>query len=601
MEHKVSSSHLGIGAPHSAFSLASGDQLPQNEVRERKSPDDLAHNEKVGINRKMEQENYNEYWTILLWQLGSMLLAIQGELHHYMMNVLTLATFIWKLLGQLLVFFELCVQGSTLNHFSTLMRCPEVCICTADLLSCAKKNLQQVPVTLPPTATTLDLSHNAIVQLDDHWLTALPRLQTLQISHNQISNITRQAFYNASSLVHLDISSNWLHTVEEYYFEGLVNLKELLLYNNKIVQVDENAFVQLTSLRKVYLSWNRLTKFPFESIQRLEYPYLRTLDLSANNLSSIPVQVVSALPVYIRNGLYLHNNPVRCDCSLHLMLQDWKHRGFSSVQDFKEEHICKAYANVPLSLINTFKYTKYFGDCSWSQNNLGIQKMRCLVGESLIMDCNTSLHDDSTTTYRWVSPRHELFRYPEHSDKTHQPFENGSLKITNTNLSHSGVYVCIAISALQNISQTHEVNVTVQYPKLVEPFNTALTTLLGCVVSLVLVLMYLYLTPCRCSKCCKKPASPPQDCSAQSSILSTTPPATDGPNRKSSANRHVVFLEPIKEAQNGKVKLAVSEDFPDAKKPKLLQLKLDTESISSVFSDPPIISYEARVQSPADA
>ncbi|XP_044307438.1 amphoterin-induced protein 3 [Varanus komodoensis] len=529
-----------------------------------------------------------------------MLLATQAELHSYMMNVLILATFNWKLLGKLLVFFELCIQVSTLNDFSTHTRCPEVCICTADLLSCAKRNIQQVPVMLPPTATTLDLSHNAIVQLHNHWLTALPRLQTLRISHNKISNITWQVFYNATSLEHLDISSNCLHTVEKYYFEGLVNLKELLLYNNKIVQVDKYAFAKLTSLQKIYLSWNKLTTFPFDSIQRLEYPYLRILDLSANKLSSIPVDVVSTLPVYIKNGLYLHNNPVRCDCSLHQMFQEWNHRGFSSIQDFKEEHTCRAYASVPLSLVDTFKYNKYFGDCPWSESKLGIPKVFCKVGESLIMDCNTSLHNDNSTTYRWISPRHELFRYPEHGDQTHQPFKNGSLKITNAQLLHSGVYVCIAISELQNINRTHEVNVTVQYPKLAEPFKTALTTLLGCIVSLVLVLMYLYLTPCRCSKCCKKPVSPPQECSAQSSILSTTPPATDGPSRKISANKHVAFREPIKEGQNGKVRLAVGEDFPGTKKPKPPQLKLDTESISSVFSDHPIIAKE-QVQSPTNA
>ncbi|KAM6474171.1 amphoterin-induced protein 3 isoform 1-T2 [Liasis olivaceus] len=508
-----------------------------------------------------------------------------------MMSVPTLTLFIWKLLGKLLVLFELGVQVSILSNASTFTRCPEVCICTADLLSCTRKNLWHVPVTLPPTATTLDLSHNAIVQLHDYWLTTLPRLETFRISHNKIKNITQQVFRNATYLVHLDMSSNHLQTVEKYYFEDLVNLKELLLYNNKIVQVDENAFVTLINLQKIYLSWNRITKFPFESIQRLEHPYLRTLDLSANNLSSIPVQVIATLPKYIKNGLYLHNNPVKCDCSLQEMLQEWKHRGFSSVQDFIEEHTCKAYPNM-FSLIKTFNYNKYFKVCSWNQRKFGIPEVLCRVGESFVIDCNTSFHKDNTTTYRWISPHHELFMYPEHSDQTHQPLKNGSLKIINANRLYSGIYECIAISELQKINETYEVNVTVHHPKLVESFSTSLTTLLGCVVSLVLVLMYLYLTPCCCSKCCRKPISPPQDCSAQSSILSATPPATDGTNRKISANKHVVFLEPIKENQNGKVKLAVTEDF-DAKNPKLLRLKLDSESISTAFSNP--------IMSPADA
>nr|XP_020645245.1 amphoterin-induced protein 3 [Pogona vitticeps] len=534
---------------------------------------------------------------MLLWQLVSMLLATQGEPRYCTMNVLTLTVSIWKLLGKLLILFELCIQISTINKCFVFARCPAVCICTADLLSCVNQSLKQVPDMLPPTATTLDLSHNYIVLLNGSWLAALPRLQTLRINHNKISKITQQVFYNATYLTHLDISFNHLRTVEKYYFEGLVNLKELLLYCNEIVHVDENAFVKLTSLQKIYLSLNNLTQFPFEFIQRLEHPYLRTLDLSTNNLHSIPVEVIKSLPVYIKNGLYFHNNPVRCDCSLEKMLLEWKHHGFSSVQDFKEEHTCKAYANMPSTLIKTFMYSTYFENCSSIQMKFATPEVHSKVGESLVIDCKTSLHDDNTTTYQWFSPRHELFMYSKHWDKTHHPFKNGSLKIINAQSSHSGLYVCIAISELQKINMTHKVNVTVQHPKLVETFNTALTTLLGCVVSLVLVLLYLYMPPCRCSRCCKKPVSPPQDCSAQSSILSTTPPPM---NRKVSANKHVVFLEPIKDAQNGKVKLAVSEDFPDAKHTRLLQLKLDTESNSSGFSDPPTTSHDTRQQSLAD-
>uniref|UniRef100_A0A8C5WXU8 Adhesion molecule with Ig like domain 3 n=1 Tax=Laticauda laticaudata TaxID=8630 RepID=A0A8C5WXU8_LATLA len=507
------------------------------------------------------------------------------------MSLLTLTLFICKLLGRLWVLFGLGIQVSILSNASSFTRCPEACICTADLLSCSRKNLRHVPVTLPPTAITLDLSHNAIVHLHDYCLTTLPHLETFRISHNKIKNITQHVFRNATYLLYLDMSSNHLQTVEKYYFEDLVNLKELLLYNNKIVQVDGKAFMTLINLQKIYLSWNRLTKFPFESIQKLEHPYLRTLDLSANNLSSIPIQVIAALPTYIKNGLYFHNNPVNCDCSLQEMLQEWKHRGYSSVHDFIEEHTCKAYPNM-LSLIKTFNYNKYFQICSWNQRKFDIPEVLCRVGESLVIDCNTSLHEDNTTTYRWISPRHELFMYPEHSDQTHQPLKNGSLKIINANRSYSGVYECIAISDLQKINETYEVNVTVHYSKLVESFSTSLTTLLGCIVSLVLVLMYLYLTPCCCSKCCRKPTSPPQDCSAQSSILSPTPPVTNVTNRKISANKHVVFLEPIKENQNGKVKLAVTEDF-DVNPPKLLRLKLDSDSIGTAFSNP--------VMSPADA
>ncbi|XP_067159700.1 amphoterin-induced protein 3 [Apteryx mantelli] len=500
---------------------------------------------------------------------------------------------LWKWLAKLLLFLELCARGRALHALPGPRGCPAVCICTSDLLSCSQQMLQQIPRALPRTATTLDLSHNALTQLHDRWLAALPHLEALHMSHNQIKDLSPQAFHNASYLRHLDMSSNRLHAVKTHYFDALVSLEELLLYNNWITRVDENAFAKLSGLRKVYLSWNNLTNFPFHSVQGLGNYSLRTLDLSSNNLSSIPVEELAVLPENIRNGLYLHNNPMMCSCALYLMLHRWKQQGFSSVKDFFEEHTCKVSDNVPRSLIKFLKYSQMFENCSASPEDLHPLPFPALVDQTLLITCNTTL-PDTATTYMWISPHHEPIKHPGNSNRSLEVYRNGSLKITAAKPWHSGVYVCLAIISPQNFSRMCEVNVTVQYPKPAgETFSTGLTTLLGCIVSLLLVLIYLYLTPCRCLKCCKKaaPLSPPQECSAQSSILSTTPPATDGPNRKVSANKHVVFLEPIRETQNGKIRLALSEDFSDAKHPKVLQLKSDSESIiSSVFSDTPIVS-----------
>uniref|UniRef100_A0A8C5X9Q9 Adhesion molecule with Ig like domain 3 n=1 Tax=Malurus cyaneus samueli TaxID=2593467 RepID=A0A8C5X9Q9_9PASS len=474
-------------------------------------------------------------------------------------------------------------------------RCPAACICTSDLLSCSRQMLQRVPQALPPTTTTLDLSHNALTQLHDRWLATLPHLEALHISHNQIRDLSPQAFHNASFLRHLDMSSNHLHTVESHYFEALVSLEELLLYNNRIKRVDENAFAKLSGLRKVYLSWNNLTAFPFHAVQGLGVYNLRTLDLSSNSLSSIPVEVLAALPESISNGLYLHNNPIRCSCPLYLMLQHWNQRGFSSVKDFFEEHTCKVSDSVPRSLVKFLKHSHMFENCSGGTEDAHLLHLEVMVGQPILLTCNTSNTSltHAATTYMWITPHHEPIKAPGNSNRSLEVYRNGSLSIAVAKPWLSGVYVGLAMNSPYNFSRMCEFNVTILYPKPAgETFSTGLTTLLGCIVSLVLVIIYLFLTPCRCLGCCKKPAplSPPQECSAQSSILSTTPPATDGPNRKASANKHVVFLEPIRETQNGKIRLALGEDFPDPKHPKVLQFKSDSESISSVFSDTPIVS-----------
>ncbi|XP_048403393.1 amphoterin-induced protein 3 [Stegostoma tigrinum] len=486
----------------------------------------------------------------------------------------------------LLVIELLLSESFTQRAGDSLHLCPRVCICASDLLSCDSRSLSLVPPGLPATATSLDLSHNNLHRLQDNWLAQLPRLHTLRVGHNRIHHISTAAFHNASQLAHLDLSSNKLHAVEKHFFQELTNLQELLLYNNQIVRVDSEALHRLSKMRKVYLSWNQLTDFPFSTLQEGSLPQLRIMDISSNRLSSIPVDKVTALPQTIQNGLYLHNNPFMCDCTLYSMFLHWENNGFNSVHDFREEHTCLALRQ-PKAILRFLKHRKMFENCTlpYGLINMVDSNFRGVAGESLMLSCNTSLQD-AQTTYLWISPNRELITYTNSVNKTFKLYSNGSLEIHKAQKEHSGIYTCMANNKRLMRNESREVNVTVHSEKHdAEGFNTGLTTLLGCVVSLVLVLMYLYLTPCRCW--CRPAQDPslPNECSAQSSILSTTPPCNDDTGRKASSGKHVVFLEPVKGSQNGKIRLAVSEEFPEVKNPKILQMKTDSDSTSSIFSD----------------
>ncbi|KAM8930993.1 amphoterin-induced protein 3 [Pelodytes ibericus] len=458
--------------------------------------------------------------------------------------------------------------------------CPSPCICASDLLSCVRKGLKQVPSTLPATSASLDLSHNAISHLHNNWLLDLPRLYILRLSHNEIRALPARAFHNATSLRHLDLSSNCLEHIHEGLFQHLYNLEELLLYKNSIKHVDDGAFTRLSNIQKIYLSWNKLTRFSFSSMQNLTNPNLRTLDLSSNKFLKLPVEEVSSLPGFIKNGLYLHNNPLTCHCSLFALFTHWDHRHFSSVVDFSKQLTCR-YMGQLHGIVYILQTQKGFDNCT-SDMLPGFPEagLRVLYGKHLMVTCNTSLPQENTT-YMWITPTFEFIFPPGNDNQSLRIYPNGSLEIIKAQTWNSGIYLCIAVNRRFNHNFSYEINVTVHYPKHEgESFNTGLTTLLGCVVTIVLVFIYLYMTPCRCFRCCSKPPqtpSPPQESSAQSSILCGTPPATDGPNnRKAGVSRHVVFLEPIKEIRS-------------EKKPKVLQLKSDSDSVSSVFSDSTIV------------
>ncbi|XP_069792977.1 amphoterin-induced protein 3 [Narcine bancroftii] len=472
---------------------------------------------------------------------------------------------------------------------ASLHACPGVCICASDLLSCVSRSLSTLPPGLPSTATSLDLSHNSLRQLQSRWLAQLPRLRILRVDHNHISHVADGAFHNASKLTHLDLSSNRLHSVEGHFFQELTYLQELLLYNNQIQRVDSRALSRLSSVQKVYLSWNHLTDFPFTALREDSLPQLQIMDISSNRLSSIPIDEVAALPRAVKNGLYLHNNPFTCDCTLYNMFLHWEKSGFNSVHDFRGEHTCLALRQ-PRASLRFLKHRKRFENCTLAAHGLiglGDTTSVGVVGEPVLIGCETKLQSQQTT-YLWISPNKELIS--DSFNQTFRLYHNGSLEIRKVRKEDAGIYTCVAIDKLLMRNETREVNVTVRPSRQHgEGFNTGFTTLLGCVVSLVLVLIYLFMTPCRCW--CRLPTnpSPPNECSAHSSTLSATPPCYNEVGRKSATGKHVVFLEPVKDCQNGKIRLAVSEEFPDIKHPKIHQLKSDSDSISSVFSDTPII------------
>ncbi|KAK7800643.1 hypothetical protein U0070_022215 [Myodes glareolus] len=473
--------------------------------------------------------------------------------------------------------------------------CPNKCICAADVLSCAGHGLQDVPVALPATAAELDLSHNALKRLYPGWLAPLSRLRVLYLGYNKLDVLGHGVFTNASGLRTLDLSSNMLKILHTHDLDGLGRLERLLLFNNRLVHLDLDAFQGLNMLSHLYLGCNELTSFSFNHLHGLGTTHLRTLDLSSNWLRHISISRLAALPAFLKNGLYLHNNPLPCNCRLYHLLQRWHQRGLSALRDFAREYTCLVF-QVSASRVRFFEHSRVFENCSAAAAldlELPEEQLDTQVGQSLRLYCNTSM---PAARVAWVSPKNELLVAPGSQDGSIAVLADGSLAIHKVQEQHAGIFVCLATGPRLHHNQTLEFNVSVHKPRPEpETFNTGFTTLLGCIVGLVLVLLYLFAPPCRgCCHCCRRcrrtcrnrcwprAPSPLQELSAQSSVLSTTPP--DAPSRKASVHKHVVFLEPGKKGLNGRVQLAVAEDF-DLCNPMELQLKAGSESASSTGSD----------------
>lgn len=375
------------------------------------------------------------------------------------------------------------------------------CVFAADLSSCTNQSLDGVPWTPPASTVHLDLSHNLLTRLEAGDLAGLRRLETLRLSHNRIAAIQPGAFSNASGslLRHLDLSSNRLQALERHFFEELPGLEELLLFDNRIAAVDQKALEGLGNLRKAYLSHNRLTDFPFFTLSRDSHPHLALLDLSSNRLPHLPVDDVIGLPSALQRGLYLHNNSLLCDCPMYHLFRYWEQRRFDSVSLFRTDFVCLLYG-MPRVAVRFLLHRRYFNRCNLSGAALKEQDESVVVQEGawLILHCITPLTGRSVS-FCWRTPGGEYVEPPGNNGSLRM-FANGSLTVAAVREQDAGTYTCVALDRLRGRNETWEVNVTLALERGGdgETFNTGYTTLLGCVVSLVLVLMYLYLTPCRC-------------------------------------------------------------------------------------------------------
>lgn len=466
------------------------------------------------------------------------------------------------------------IRGSTLN-------CHKMCICASNIVSCSKMNLTMIPSDLPNYTAVLDISFNEITGLRAQWTKhKLPNLHNLLLSHNGLSFISSEAFIFVKQLRYLDLSSNVLRQLDEFIFEPLIHLEVLLLYNNHISQIDRTAFMGLSSLQKLYLSQNLVSRFPLELVKdKNRLDKLSLLDLSSNRIKVLPIQDLQALPAYIKNGLYFHNNTLICDCELYSLMAHWNIRRLNSALDFKDDHTC-VHPGPDKRVLRLYELNIHMNCSTFKETD-----REAYLEQTLILDCDTRHREMSKT---WMLPGNVVVSPGNNLSAVVLP--DGDLEIKTIRPEDSGVYTCFAVS--EYLNETLYVVVKVHNFTLNgngDTLNTAYTTLVGCLASVVLVLIYLYLTPCRCFCCPDKSKNNHED-SIHSSMLSVTPTHEDMAT-KAELNRHVAFIDPKDlQGQNGKVNPNGDEEVDEeAMQGKGKRKKSVADSISSVFSDTPIV------------
>uniref|UniRef100_A0A8C6UFT6 Adhesion molecule with Ig like domain 2 n=1 Tax=Neogobius melanostomus TaxID=47308 RepID=A0A8C6UFT6_9GOBI len=386
--------------------------------------------------------------------------------------------------------------------------CPAPCVCASDITSCTGLNLSSPPFNLSVCTSRLDLSHNTITTLSASWASqTLHRLTALVLNRNSINQIQENAFAQTPQLTSLDLSSNQLAALNSSMFTGLAKLQELLLFGNRISHIATDTFQSFIHLQRLYLSGN-FAKWTKE---------LDFLDFSSNRLAKLPVQTLLSLQG--KSDIYLHDNPLTCDCPERALMEYWSWKQYRPVADFGPE--CKSEDS----------------KCG-QQDDSDVQEVE-------------EVYEYQVDPGRELSVPSPMPRYTV--------LPNGTLEIHSALEEDSGTYGCVT-SRGRHLRTGESLEVTVVVGNLSinsaleknQPrghFNTAFTTLASCLISIALVLLYLF-TPCKCGR-------NGRGCGGRAIVICSDPTEVETGQRRTNGKR-VAFLEPQVEECNSEIKLLSS-------------------------------------------
>ncbi|KAH9283251.1 Leucine-rich repeat transmembrane protein FLRT1 [Echinococcus granulosus] len=187
----------------------------------------------------------------------------------------------------------------------------------------------RIPPTLPREVVRLTINHQIIEVLDKRHLEHLPNLTYLDLDSNGLSVIRRDAFLPVPNLRELSLRFNNLTlAVDSFHPNALTSantLEALNLMRNPIGRVPAHYFYPMRNkLRSLVLAGASLDfHISTEALEGLFK--LEVLDLSYNNLETLPSTFNGLFTTMQLKQLFLFGNPWRCDCTLR-WLREWMDR-----------------------------------------------------------------------------------------------------------------------------------------------------------------------------------------------------------------------------------------------------------------------------------
>lgn len=356
----------------------------------------------------------------------------------------------------------------------------------------------------------LDLSHNYIVTILDHFFKFNRYIEELLLNDNKVVKLTSNALADLTVLKRLDLSNNSLESVSKGLFDALNKLEYLNLANNPISNVASGTFRGLTSLKWIDMSNNRLKQLTFglfhfspnvrsltldgteiETIHNSEFlglPNLeilrirnnkrlkeieayvladtlkiRNLDISGNALSFLPLSLANLTDL---QSLNIEDNPWACDCRMY-WFAPWAEQRKRANMNLSELS-CGPYA-YPNDMLPTLHHLNCTGPRIVFQTPTNQYRLK----SNALLECRYAANPQPSIT--WITPNREVYhwnpdpsiddifyKHPHAHDQYQTPLrtippriqilENGTLYIQNVTRSDCGRYTCYATNPIANVS-----------------------------------------------------------------------------------------------------------------------------------------------------
>ncbi|XP_017042992.1 protein artichoke [Drosophila ficusphila] len=169
----------------------------------------------------------------------------------------------------------------------------------------------------------LDLSYNDISSLSVNAFCGLHTISQIFLTGNLLKELDKDIFKDNEYLEKVSFEGNLLTTIQSEVFRNMRRIKEVNLSNNRLVFIHPDTFADAASLENLVLSYNQLKNF-----QLTEKNIVHQLHLDNNNLTNLTINATRFVRASHNqiSELYLHQ-------SLHIETLDLSANNLTSISN----------------------------------------------------------------------------------------------------------------------------------------------------------------------------------------------------------------------------------------------------------------------------